>query len=117
MIFKAVLKTPLVDKAWEANTRGIEEVKRRFDFEKLTNSHKYFTNVVMPGLITGSNAKKIEGNTASWQDYNEFAHRFEYTMWVESRQVNWWAVIVALAVAVSLLAILILSVVRRKHRV
>ena len=116
MIFKAVLKTPLVDKAWEANTRGIEEVKRRLTFEKLTNSHKYFTNVVMPGLITGSNAKKIEGNTASWQDYNEFAHRFEYTMWVESRQVNWWAVAIAFVFVVSLMAALIISVLRRRNR-
>jgi hypothetical protein len=117
LIFKAVLKTPLVDKAWEANTSGIEEVKRRFAFENLTNSHKYFTNVVMPGLITGSNAKKIEGNTASWQDYKEFAHRFEYTMWVESRQVNWWAIIIALAVVVSLITLLILSVLRRRRTV
>ena len=117
MIFKGVLKTPLVDKAWEANTSVIEEVKRRLAFENLTNSHKYFTNVVMPGLITGSNAKKIEGNTASWQDYKEFAHRFEYTMWVESRQVNWWAVIIALAVVVSLIIMLIFSALRRKQAV
>jgi hypothetical protein len=117
MIFKAVLKTPLVDKAWDANIQGIEEVKRRLTFENLTNSHNYFTNVIMPGLIIGSNAKKIEGNTASWQDYKEFAHRFEYTMWVESRQVNWWAVIIALVVVISLMTLLVLSVLRRRKSV
>jgi hypothetical protein len=117
MIFKAVLKTPLVDKAWDANTQGIDEVKRRFTFENLTNSHKYFTNVVMPGLITGTNAKKIEGNTASWQDYKEFSHRFEFTMWVESRQVNWWAVIIAFVVVASLMIVLVISALRRRSRV
>jgi hypothetical protein len=117
MIFKAVLKTPLVDKAWESNTQGIEEVRRRFDFEKLTRSHKYFTNVVMPGLITGSNAKKIEANTASWQDYNEFAHRFEYTMWVESRLVNWWAVIIAIVLVAAIVTTLLISAFRRRSQV
>jgi hypothetical protein len=117
MIFKAVLKTPLVDKAWDANTQGIDEVRRRFDFEKDTRSHKYFTNVVMPGLITGSNAKKIEANTASWQDYNEFAHRFEYTMWVESRQVNWWVVVVAFVLVAALIAVLLIAAFRRRRPV
>ncbi|MCX6143289.1 MAG: hypothetical protein NTZ35_08720 [Ignavibacteriales bacterium] len=117
IIFKTVLKNPLVDKAWQANTPAIEEVKRRFAFEHETNSHKYFTNVVMPGLITGSNASKIEGNVATWQDYKEHVHHLEYTMWVESRQVNWWAVIIALALVVTLMAVLIISVLRRRNRV
>jgi hypothetical protein len=115
IIFRAVLRNRLVDMAWQANMPAIAEVKRRFEFEHKTNSHKYFTNVVMPGLITGSNANKIEGNTASWQDFRERVHHMEYTMWVESRQVNWWAVIIALAVVVSLMAMLILSVVRRRR--
>ncbi len=117
IIFKAVMRNPLVDKAWQANAPAIEEVKRRFAFEHQTNSHKYFTNVVMPGLITGSNAGKIEGNMATWQDFRERVHHLEYTMWVESRQVNWWAVIIALAVVVSLMTMLILSVLRRRHQV
>jgi len=115
IIFRAVLKNPLVDKAWQANAPAIEEVKRRFEFEHQTNSHKYFTNVVMPGLITRSNAGKIEGNMATWQDFKEHVHHLEYTMWVESRQVNWWAVVIALVVVVSLVTMLILSVLRKRH--
>jgi hypothetical protein len=115
-IFKSVIKAPFVDEAWKANEKGIDEVKRKLEFERETNSHKYTTNAVMPGLITGSNAGKIEGNTATWEDYKETAHHFGYTMWVESRQVNWWAVIVALVIVVSLMAGLVLSVVRRRNR-
>lgn len=117
VIFRTVLRNPLVEKAWQANMPAIEEVKRRFAFENKTNSHKYVTNVVMPGLITGSNAGKIEGNMATWHDFKERAHHLEYTMWVESRQVNWWAVIVALVVVVSLMTMLIFSALRRRHRV
>jgi hypothetical protein len=115
IVFRSVLRNPLVDKAWQTNTPAIAEVKRRFEFEHQTNSHKYFTNVVMPGLITGSNANKIEGNVATWQDFRERVHHMEYTMWVESRQVNWWAVIVALVVVVLLMTVLILSVLGRRR--
>jgi len=37
-------------------------------------------------------------------------------VWVESRQVNWWAVIIALVLVVSLMAALIISVLRRRGR-
>jgi hypothetical protein len=116
-IFAAVLGNPLVQKAWQANTPGFDEIKRRIEFEHKTNSHKYVTSVVMPGLITGSNARKIEGNTATWEDFMDYARYFEYTMSVESRQVNWWAVIVACILVVSLMTALIISVLRRRSRV
>jgi hypothetical protein len=70
----------------------------------------------MPGIITGSNARKIEGNTATWQDFKDYAHHIEYMMWVESRQVNWWAVIIAFVFIAALMAGLVLSVLRRRNR-
>jgi hypothetical protein len=115
-IFASVLKNPAVHKAWQANAAGFEEIKRKIEFEERTNSNQYVTNVAMPGIITGSNARKIEGNVATWIDFKDYAHHIEYTMWVESRQVNWWAVIVALVVVVALMAGLILSVARRRTR-
>ena len=115
-VFASTLRSPLVEKAWRANASGIADVKRRMEFEHKTNSHKYVTNVVMPGLITRSNARKIEGNKATWQDFKDYARHFGYTVWVESRQVNWWAVIVALVVVVGLMAVLILSVLRKRTR-
>jgi len=117
IIFAGLLKNPLVHKAWQANSSGFDEIKRRIEFEQRTNSHNYVTSVVMPGIITGSNAHKTEGNSATWQDFKEYAHHIEYTMWVESRQVNWWAVIIAFIVVAVLMTGLILSVLRRRNRV
>jgi len=116
IVFGGVLKNPLVGKAWQANASGFNEIKRRIEFEHTTNSHKYVTHVVMPGIITGSNARKIEGNTATWQDFKDYAHHIEYMMWVESRQVNWWAVIIAFVFIAALMAGLVLSVLRRRNR-
>lgn len=116
IIFTGVLMNPLVERAWQANASGFDEIKRRIEFEQKTNSHKYVTSVVMPGLITESNARKIEGNTATWEDFSDYARYLEYTMSVESRQVNWWAVIIALVIVVSMMTALIVSVLRRRSR-
>ena len=115
-IFARILRNPLAERAWQANQAGIDEVKRRLDFEHSANSHKYTTNVIMPGLITGSNARKIEGNKATWEDFKDYVHFLEYTMWVESRQVNWWAVGIAGAVVVGLLVLLVVSMFRKRSR-
>lgn len=115
-IFRHVLKTPVAEKAWQANTPGFDEIKRKMEFEQLVGSHNYVTSVIMPGLITGSNARNLEANRATWKEYLGLSSYFEYTMWVESRQVNWWAVIVAFAVVLSLSAGLVFSVLRRRTR-
>ena len=117
IIFGRVLKNPLVDKAWQTNASGFDEINRKIQFEQTTNSHKYVTHVVMPGIITGSNARRIEGNTAAWQDFKDYARHVEYTMWVESRQVNWWGVGIAVVVVVSLLTLLVISMLRRRSRI
>lgn len=117
IIFARVLRNPLVERAWHASEPGFAEIDRRMEFEHRTSSHTYVTTVVMPGLITGSNAPKIEGNTATWRDFKEHAHTIGVTMQVESRQVNWWAVVVAFVVVAALAALLIASLLRRRGRV
>ena len=53
----------------------------------------YTNEVIMPGLILDTNAKDVEGNSVQWKfDYNRFLWE-DYTMWVESRVVNRWAMI------------------------
>jgi len=117
IVFTNVLRNPLVEKVWQANAPGFNEIKRKIEFEQRTNSHKYVTHVVMPGIIMGTNARKIEGNTATWQDFKDYAHHIEYTMWIESREVNWWGVGISAVVVVSLLALLVVSMLRKRIRV
>ena len=116
LIFRNVLKTPVVEKVWQTNARSFEEIERKIEFEQSIGKHNYVTSVIMPGLITGSNARKIEANKATWQEFLGLASYFEYTMWVESRQVNWWAVIVACILVVSLMTALIISALCRRSR-
>ncbi len=111
-IFARILKTPLARKAWNANAQQINELKEKIT---LDFGGKYVTNVVMPGLITASNAETIEGNRATWRDFKDYAKYLGFTMWIESKQVNWWAVILTGAVVVLLAVLLAVSALRRRR--
>jgi hypothetical protein len=111
------LRTAAAEKAWQARAAAFEEIERKIEFEQSIGSHNYVTSVIMPGLITGSNARKLEANKATWQEFLGLASYFEYTMWVESRQVNWWAVGIAIVVVVFLVSLLLVSVLRRRSRI
>ncbi|MCX6132424.1 MAG: hypothetical protein NTU47_01310 [Ignavibacteriales bacterium] len=117
VVFAVVLKNPAAYAAWKANASGFDEIKRRVEFEQTTDSHKFVTKVAMPGIVTGSNAREVEGNVATWRDFKDYAHHTEYTMWVESRQVNWWAVGIAGVVVACLLTLLLVSMLRRRRRI
>ena len=116
-IFRYVLKNPAAERAWRASAPAFEEIKRKLEFEQEIGTHNYVTSVIMPGLITGSNARTIEDNKATWKDFLGITSYFEYTMWVESRQVNWWAVIIALVIVLALMTGMIFSELRRRSRV
>ncbi len=111
-IFARVLKNPAVHSAWKANIQEISEIKRK---ATLKFGGSYVTNVVMPGLITGSNAPTIEGNKATWRDYSDYARLVGYTMWVESEQMNTWAVVLTSALVVGLAILLIASSLKRRR--
>lgn len=64
----------------------------------------YENSVIMPGIITSSNSKTIEGNKVIWKfDHYNFEF-FDYEMIAESREVNTW--IIAASGIVILLIIL-----------
>lgn len=112
IIFARVLKNSLVDKVWRSNTKAFKEIgdKLNADF-----AGTYVTNIIMPGLITGSNAPAIEGNKATWRDFKDYAKYVGYTMWIESRQVNWWAVILTGTIILALLILMTFSMLRRNR--
>jgi hypothetical protein len=116
-VFAGLLKTPLVHKAWLAGARSFDEIRSRLTFEDKAKSNSYVTNVVMPGLITNTNAGTVEGNRATWRDFKNYAHESEYTMWVESREVNWWAVILAGAIVLTMMIFWVATMLVRKRRV
>ena len=74
----------------------------------------FTNNVIMPGIVTSSNSKEIEGNKVSWTFNQDRFKFFDYTMTAESREVNTWVIIISGAVILLLVLGLLLPKLRKK---
>jgi hypothetical protein len=67
----------------------------------------YTNTVIMPGMVLDTNADEVKGTTVSWKfSADQFLLR-DYPMWVESRVMNIWAVILTGIVAIGLTSVLV----------
>ncbi len=112
IIFLNVLNNRLVDKAWYASSAEFKVINNKINSDF---GGTYITSIVMPGLVTASNAPTIEGNKATWRDFKDYAKYLGYTMWIESKQVNWWAVILTGVIVVMLAILLVVSALKRRR--
>lgn len=115
-IVESVLKTSLVQKALDANAGELRDYERKVRFqEEMLGTPYGQASIVMPGLITSTNAESIEGNTLSWKGFMPKAYIADFTMWAHSRVINWWAVVLTGALVVVLTALLIGSAMRKRR--
>ena len=115
IIFGRVLKSRNVKKAIALNTEGFQRFNEKRAFLEEITANSYLNSVVILGLITGTNAPALEGNKASWKDYVKFAYFEDVEMWVESRVLNWWAIIVTGVVVVALVVLFLVAILRRRR--
>ncbi len=96
----AVLKLrPELRTAWDA----AEDMMKRAE-----RANGDYTNiVVMPGMVLDTNAGEVKGTTVSWKFSAEQFMLRDYTMWVESRVMNIWAVILTGFIAIGLTGVLV----------
>jgi hypothetical protein len=113
-VFEEVLQTEMVWEAIDANAREFEQLDRKEGFESRVFSNDYHAHVVMPGLITDTNAPTVEGTEASWSKFMDYCYLGEYELWVESRVVNWWAILLTAALVVVGIAGYTIGIARRK---
>jgi hypothetical protein len=68
---------------------------------------EYTNTVVMPGIVLDTNAGEVKGTTVSWKFSADQFVFGDYTMWVESRVMNVWAVILTGMIAIGLTGVLV----------
>jgi hypothetical protein len=89
-------------------TSIIQEMNRKNEFIfDLTGN--YTNQVIIPGLVLDTNAKTLEGNTITWQFESRHFLFEDYEMWVESRVVNRWAIILTGVIGILLIVSLVLG--------
>jgi hypothetical protein len=92
LCMKALLAKQMNDSVKTTTLHVLHDTDHKTEFF-MNGLNDYTNEVIMPGLILDTNAKDIEGNSVQWKfDYNRFIWE-DYTMWVESRVVNRWAMI------------------------
>jgi len=95
---------PQVDEDYKNESKPIEA---RFDFMSYANNGKYIHSIQMPGEIIDSNADSLVSNYAFWKpNVFKFLAK-DYTMYAETRKLNWWAVIVSVLVLLSTVLVFI----------
>jgi hypothetical protein len=111
-----VLATPHVKAVFDASSDRFREFQRKVKFASDLMAEPYTkAAIVMPGLITATNARSIEGNRLEWKDFMARGYVADFTMWGESRVINWWAVILTGGAVIVVAALLIFSAMRRRR--
>jgi hypothetical protein len=85
-------------RAWDAAEEMLQ-TEQRADAE-------YTNTVVMPGLVVDTNAGEVRGTTVSWKFSADRFRLRDHEMWVESRVMNVWTVVLTGIVALLLVGAL-----------
>jgi hypothetical protein len=109
-----ILGSPLLPKALDSSRVEIDAFRSRMMFQQsvLASSHK--VHVVMPGSVTATNAGLVQAGTVSWDGFIALAYVGNYTMWVESREMNWWETVISGLILLGILAWGASAMTRRK---
>jgi len=93
------LKIPLSkSKATEDFNQLTKDLNARINFMSFARDGKYLNEFEMPWTVVNSNADSVAGNKLYWRPVvNKFVY-MDYDMFAESRQLNWWAVIVSIVI-------------------
>ena len=106
----------LVRKIIALNAPAFDLYTHKIDFlEKMILVDGVKASIEMPGLIVDTNAPSIEGNTVAWDDIRWYAYLQDFEMRVESRMVNWWAVIGTGVILLGIIALSVAGMVRRRR--
>jgi hypothetical protein len=93
--------------------RYFDEIEQSMYFIMEVGTDDYEANIIMPGAIIGTNADEIEGNKVSWKIHPMRFFVEDYDLWVESRIVNTWAIVVTVVVLIAMAVVLVLT---SKHK-
>jgi hypothetical protein len=114
-VFSAELKSPIIGRVFQVSAPSLQQFKDAMQFLEDAGRPKYTMSVIVPGLITNTNAETVEGNKVSWANFKDTAVWVaDYTMWVESSVANWWAIVGTGAVVIGIGVVMVIGLVRKK---
>lgn len=112
-----VLQTPGIVKIREQDKKAFSQFESKLQALDSLFGDEFTNEVMMPGLITDTNAPTVKGRKVTWKYSMNNFFLTDYEMWVTSRRVNWWMVgIAAFLLILALAALIAGTVIRWKRR-
>jgi len=97
-VLQSIFRNPRVRDAIQSNARGFALHSAKLSLvAKLMGKLKQ-VNIEMPGITIDSNAPRIEKNRGSWKGVSDMSYAADYELWMTSRIVNWWVVVLTAVV-------------------
>jgi len=112
----ALLRTNAVKRLENDLVYFLARQKARMESLTEISLTEFENHVIMPGLILDTNAKTVEGREAAWDIKPKQFMFTDFTMTVESRLVNIWAVVITLVLFLIAVLILLLPLILRKNK-
>jgi hypothetical protein len=99
-IIQSILKNPKTALAMKANSQGFAQHYAKLSLvSKVTGKLKQ-VSIEMPGTYIDSNAPKVDQNRGIWKGVSDMSYAADYELWMTSRIVNWWVVLLTAVVII-----------------
>ncbi|HJZ41523.1 MAG TPA: hypothetical protein VJ203_14240 [Bacteroidales bacterium] len=98
---------------YNANPDGFDTFSKKFRIAAFS-LETYTNRVLMPGMITGGNAREKDVNLATWNFRIDNFYASDYVMTVESRTVNKWFVVIGAMLLLGVIGMLLVGMFRKK---
>ena len=100
VVIQSIFRNPKTREAIQSNARGFALHNTKLSLVAKVMGKLKQVNIEMPGQFVDSNAPTVEKNRGSWKGVSDMSYAADYELWMTSRVVNWWVVILTALVIV-----------------
>ncbi len=108
-----ILATPAAKAALAANQDALRELDEKKLILKKLMENAYTSRLRMPGMLQATNARDVKGSMCEWKDFISYIMIGDYTMYAESRSLNWSFVIICILIVLAAIGVLLRFALRR----
>jgi hypothetical protein len=113
VVIQSIFKNPRTREAIQSNARGFALHNAKLSLVAKIMGKLKQVNIEMPGVLIDSNAPKVEENRGSWKGVADMSYAADYELWMTSRVVNWWMVLITAVVIIGGISFIFVTPARR----
>jgi hypothetical protein len=99
-VVQSIVKSSKTREALRANASGFARHSAKLALVSRVMGKLKQVNILMPGVYIDSNAPAVDGNRGTWKGVSDMSYAADYELWMTSRVINWWMVILTAVVII-----------------